>query len=204
MAIFAPPLRRSLQELRDEPEGRVVRKDIRSTGWDGGTDLSTVDTAATKGYFVDFSADAAQFETLFHRGADLGAWKTWTPTYANITVDNGTVVSRYVQIGDRVLAQFMLTFGSGTTMGTAHTISFPVAADPSFTASRLNLGPAMLTETGVAINHGYVQRITTLTARVLVLNAASTYLLDSNVSATVPFTWGTGDILSFNIAYETT
>ena len=65
MAIFAPPLRRTLQELRDDPEERVWRKDIRSADWDGGTDLSSEDTAATKGYFVDYSTGTAQFEKLF-------------------------------------------------------------------------------------------------------------------------------------------
>ncbi len=73
MAIFAPPLRRTLQELRDDPEGRVVRKDVRSADWDGGTDLSSgPDTTATKGYFFDYSAGAAQFERLF-LGAPIGA-----------------------------------------------------------------------------------------------------------------------------------
>ncbi len=66
--IFAPALRRTLQELRDDPEARVVRKDVRSADWDGGTDLSGgPDTAATKGYFFDYSAGAIQAETFFNR-----------------------------------------------------------------------------------------------------------------------------------------
>ena len=93
MAIFAPPLRRTLQELRDDPEERVWRKDIRSTGWDGGTDLSSADTAATKGYFVDFSADAAQFVTLY-----AGSGVEEIPTAAEVLTSQGTTSATFADL----------------------------------------------------------------------------------------------------------
>ena len=169
MAIFAPPLRQTLQEF-EAAETRVIGdgKRVKVSG----------------------------------KGIGLGVWKTWTPTYANISVGNGTVVARYVQIGDKFRAQYMLTFGSTTTMGTAHTISLPVTADTSFTASRLNLGPAILFEDGTAVNHGFVKQNSSTTVTVVVFNAASTYLQGTAITATVPFTWGTSDILSFNISGE--
>ena len=69
MAIFAPPLRRTLQEFRDEPEGQFVRKPVRSAGWNGAGNLSGgEDTAATAGYLLDYANDAAQFEKLFIKG----------------------------------------------------------------------------------------------------------------------------------------
>ena len=202
MGIFAPPLNRTLQELRDDSEERVWRRDIRSTGWDGGTDLSSVDTAATKGYFVDFSNDAAQFETLFYKGAAVGVWQAWVPTYANLTVGNGTVVARYVQIGDTVLAQFSLKFGSTSAMGTAHTISLPVTADESFTAPFLEMGLARMNENAVAVRSGYVSRVSSTTCKVVAWKVTTTYLLEDALTATIPFTWGTDDHITFNISYE--
>ncbi len=146
-------------------------------------------------------ADSA--EGLGIKWDDHGIWKTdWTPTYANITVGNGTVVARYVEIGDFIRAQFMLTFGSTTTMGSSHTISLPVTADASFTAGLLNLGPAILDEAGGNARHGYARRQTSTTCRVQIFDASTTHLQEVAVTATVPFTWGTGDILSFNIVLE--
>src|SRR3990167_8343935 len=37
------------------------------------------------------------------------AWTTWVPTYGGITLGGGTVVARYVQIGDKVTATYQLT-----------------------------------------------------------------------------------------------
>ncbi len=133
---------------------------------------------------------------------DLGVWTTWVPTYANITVGNGTVVARFVRIGDTVVAQFMLTFGSTTTMGSNHTISLPVTADTSFAALKIEMGLARLNESGVASRSGYVRRVSSTTCDVRVFNTGSTYLRDSAITAAIPFTWGTDDELAFNITYE--
>ena len=203
MAIFAPPLRRTLQELRDDPEERVWRKDIRSTGWDGGTDLSSVDTAATKGYFVDFSADAAQFETLFYKGEEVGVWKTWTPTLANLTLGNGAVIARYVQINGYVTARFKFTLGSTSAVGTSPTVSTPVTA--SSTAADSNgppIGVAYAKEVGANTYPSVVHLATTTTIAILAQNATATNVVAQGISATLPFTWGTTDVLSFTATFE--
>ena len=55
-------------------------------------------------------------------------WRAWTPTYTNITVGNGTVSARYVQIGPFVMLDWYLTFGSTSSMGTGPKVSLPVTA----------------------------------------------------------------------------
>ncbi len=130
-------------------------------------------------------------------------WKLWTPTYENITVGNGTEVARFVgEPGGLIVAQWMLTFGDSTTMGSTHTISLPLPSDISFTALRLNLGPALLFENGGTLTHGYVKRTTATLVALRVFTAGSTYLQEAVLTATVPHTWGTLDIASFNIKYE--
>ena len=203
MAIFAPPLRRTLQELRDDPEERVWRRDIRSTGWDGGTDLSSVDTAATKGYFVDFSADAAQFETLFYKGAAIGVWAAWTPTYTNLTLGNGVLTARYATgLGDTIHAYFHLLFGSTTSIdGTAPTISMPVTARTGYVSTD-KLGTATLHDTGTVSFVGAVRVGSTTTFVVDALDITSTFLTVESITASVPMTWTTNDVLAFEATYE--
>ena len=203
MGIFAPPLNRTLQELRDDPEERVWRKDVRSTGWDGGTDLSSVDTAATKGYFVDFSAGAAQFETLFHKGADLGAWTTWSPSYTNITAGNATVVARYVQIGNLVVASFSFILGSTSAIGTGPAVSTPVAV-ASTTATDVNpAGPAYINDATAGLFVGSIRLLASLDRFLISVNLASgTHVSTAGITSTVPMTWTTSDSIQFVATYE--
>ena len=181
-------------------------------------DAATLDTIDSTGFTLiahDGAGGTAHADVVaagadgFMTGADktkldnLGVWKTdWTPAYVNITVGNGVVVARYVEIGDFIVAQYMLTFGTTTTMGSSPTISLPVTADTSFTALRMNLGSAILFEDGIGLKHGFVRRVDSTTVRPFVFKADGTYLESDLVSATVPHTWGTNDILSFTIIIE--
>ena len=55
-----------------------------------------------------------------------GGWTTWTPSYTNLTVGNGTVVSRYRQVGKMVDVFFMFTLGSTSTIGSDPRFTLPV------------------------------------------------------------------------------
>ena len=129
-------------------------------------------------------------------------WKTWTPTYANITVGNGTVTARYIQIGDTVHCYFELVFGSTTTIAASATISAPVTASSSYPAQRAYVGPVRMEESGVATTTGIVRLESTTTLRPIVTTASTSYTQESGVTSTVPFTWGTADRLFFSATYE--
>lgn len=145
-------------------------------------------------------ADSAQ--GLGIKWDDLGQWQTWTPTYTNLTVGNGTVVSRYVQIGKTIHAVFEITFGSTSSMGTGPTISLPVTAASTYTTPRHNLGPAYILDAGTIAFQAAVRLESTTTASVGVLAAGATHLTQANITATVPMTWTTSDLLSFTASYE--
>ncbi len=49
---------------------------------------------------------------------------------------------------------------------------------------------------------GYVRLETTTSLRPVLFGAAGTYVNDVGITATVPFTWATGDILTFTATYE--
>ena len=129
-------------------------------------------------------------------------WKDWTPTYTNLTIGDGTVVARYVQIGKLVAAQFEFTLGSTSAVGTDPTILLPVAANSLYTSLVNWVGQCMLNDTGTARYQGRVSITSDTHFSVRALNAAGTYLVEANVTATVPFTWTTTDVLGFSALYE--
>lgn len=134
--------------------------------------------------------------------ADPG-WQDWTPTYSNITVGNGTVVARYVQIGTLVVAHYVLTFGSTTSIdGTPVEVSVPVAASSNYTDLQNVTGHARHNESGGTNYLGYVRLANANTIRIQIAGANTTYVDEVNVNTTVPFTWGTGDTLTFTTIYE--
>jgi hypothetical protein len=130
----------------------------------------------------------------------IGAWKTWAPVLSGgFANGNGVWDAKYIQIGKTV--HFRARFVSGTTSsyGAGMRISFPVAAATEpFTALLIS---------------GYFNRSTTrhpivftsITSGAMALgvaNSSGTYLGSSNLSATIPFTWTTGDTIQISGTYE--
>ena len=134
-------------------------------------------------------------------GGSIFNWSTWSPTYANLTVGNGTVVARYIRIGDTVHATYSLTFGTTTSITGTPTISMPVAATSS-TPNDTIIGSANLREVGTALRLGAVYKASTTTFGVYAQTAGSTHVRLANLSSTVPFTWGDTDYIRFTATYE--
>jgi hypothetical protein len=133
-----------------------------------------------------------------------GAWATWTPTYNGITVGNGTVTARYAQVGKTVNLYYTLTFGSTTSFsGSLLLISIPIAASASYTQYVSILGLAKYTDTATQEYTGFIDYYNNVYGvRLMSSNSNGTYLTATSTSPTVPFTFGTGDTLSFTISYE--
>lgn len=138
-------------------------------------------------------------EGLGIKWADPGTWQTWTPTYVNITVGNGAVVSRFVQIGNLVIAQFQFTLGSTSTIGSSPDITAPVSMVS--TTDRIPLGSVTFVDFGGPVKEGVITDVGGK-FRISVLKADSTYLGLADISATVPFTWTTSDRLAFTVTFE--
>lgn len=139
---------------------------------------------------------ATKLNEVFPHGDD--AWIAWSPTYGNLTVGNGTVVSRYIQIGQLVALEYSITFGSTSAIAGNVTITLPVAG--SLTANAA-IGQAIFNDASGGRATGIIRSDGT-NAVPHPLRADATYLTTNNLSSTVPFTWATGDILSFSAAYE--
>ncbi len=132
-----------------------------------------------------------------------GSWTTWTPTYTNLTIGNGTVVARYTQIGKTVHVYFEFTLGSTSAVGSAPLITTPVThRAATYTVGDNVIGVARYDETGVAARGGTVRLQTTTQFRPIAWSATATFTREANLSSTAPFTWGATDVLQFTATYE--
>ena len=133
-------------------------------------------------------------------GQPGGAWTTWTPSYVNLTIGNGTVVAVYKKIGRTIHFRYKLTLGSTSSIGSAPTISLPV---------NLNSIDSIINSSGYCSPGGSDNYITArnntdgvTSFRPAALGAGGAYATLSNITATTPGTWATGNILQLAGSYE--
>jgi hypothetical protein len=135
-------------------------------------------------------------------GEDLttlgGAWTSWTPSYANLTVGNGSVVAVYSQIGKTVVGSYQFNLGSTSSIGTTPTISAPVPVR----FGGLVAGHCRFIDAGTQVYYGLVVLDGPATFYPMSVNVAGTYPTQATLSAAVPHTWAATDVLSFYFMYE--
>lgn len=126
-----------------------------------------------------------------------GAWTTYTPTYTNLTIGNGTVTARYCQIGKVVVVFWSLTWGSTTSTGSYPFVSLPIATvNAGYVAgnmTQLKLG------TGFFLGSTYIDN-TGMLLMPTVTNG--NYAIDGITGATSPATWVTGDSWTTTATYQ--
>lgn len=192
-------------------EGTAARQHASGTVWRHAPTIFDYDYIATSGtrpatpYYgqIVYETDTDTITARSAAGAwqtavPLGAWTTWTPTLTNLTLGNGTLVAKYCRIGRAIHWRFKFTLGSTSAVGSfPQTFTLPVAAHADYSAVDVVIGLANFADTGTA---GYVAMVVaTATGTGLFIKAASP---NSAISATVPFTWTTGDIISATGTYE--
>lgn len=125
--------------------------------------------------------------------AMTGAWTTYTPTLANLTLGNGTLAASYRRIGHSLELRFRFTLGSTSAVGTSPTFSTPAG----MTALNVSdvAGDIYLQDTGASTRRG--QGIIASGTTIGIFNFSTTGILQGT-TATVPHTWGTGDIIFMN------
>ena len=205
----------TMAELKGGTTGQVLSK---TTGTDMDfTWVTTDDTNAIQNAIVDakgdlIAASGADTPARLAVGAnDLlvtaasgeatglkysGAWTTWTPSYTNITVGNGTVDARWCRIGKVVNVYWRFTLGSTSSIGAVPQFTLPVGADYPQRSSN-----GILTDQGTANYVGYAQiEGGTLYPSSILSNG--TYASVGSVNSTTPFTWTNTDVMYFSVSYE--
>lgn len=113
---------------------------------------------------------------------------TWTPVWTNLTVGNGTVSARYGQSSKAVDVRLKLTLGSTSVVGSSPQFTLPVAAHSSYA-----------TDDKIASGQALDAAVLSYNIDILSNGGANARF---NVSATSPFTFGSGDILLVEFRYE--
>lgn len=149
---------------------------------------------------TSIASGAVQPQALVAGSGSGWGWQAWTPTWTNLTVGNGTVSARYIQIGKTIFAEVHVTFGNTTSMGTSPTFTLPVTSTSNFVN-----GQPIGSWRGVAAVTGYVGPIywsSTTTSQFVAVNSAGTYATETNITATVPGTWATSNDIGGTFFYE--
>jgi hypothetical protein len=211
----------SMGDLKGGTTGQVLSK---TTGADMDfTWVTTDDTNAIQNAIVDAKGDligatAADTPARLAVGANnafliadsaeatglkwANDWTTYTPTLTGgITVGNGTVTGKYIQIGKTVIANASFTFGSTSSMGSLFTFSYPVA--PDTTQKLANAAAAARIEDSGTTSYPAQGMLTPDIGIIMyALDASGTYLKHSNITSTAPMTWATGDYVTCYFTYK--
>ena len=129
-----------------------------------------------------------------------GDWSPWVPTYENIITGDGVVVANYAQIGKTVYGVFSLEFGSTTTIDASPRVSMPLPAEPGCGAT----GQIKMVDNDTSVRYRGAVNINGDDFCLHAFNSSGTYITETELSDTVPFTWNIGDTLGFYFLYETT
>lgn len=133
-----------------------------------------------------------------------GASTTWTPTWTNVTVGNGTVTARYTKIGKYYICRIMFVFG--TTSSTSGDITFTLPATSVSYAGTANVTPMgnarAFDNSGATVYNGDVLWKSTTTGGMRFMRSDGTYVNQVVNSGTAPVTWATNDEYGMNFIFE--
>jgi len=150
--------------------------------------------------------DTAVTPAKLQSGTGSGwSWQSFSPTWTNLTVGNGTVnYSKYIQTGKTVNLKYSLTLGSTSVIGTSPTFTLPVTASTDSSAGGIQWGTVTYIDVsaGSTFYTGAVVYASTTTGTIFVSNASATYSTLSSFTATIPVAYATGDTLVITATYE--
>jgi hypothetical protein len=119
-----------------------------------------------------------------------------------MTVGNGTLTAKYVRQAKSVTIVFIFVLGSTSAVGAGTKFTLPLAVNSWITDSIF--GPAMFTDAAINLYGGFSEWDSAGGAvNIRGWRSDGTYTTFYDLQSTVPFTWGTGDIISTTFTYET-
>lgn len=133
-----------------------------------------------------------------------GGWTSWTPTYTNFTLGDGTVKAFYSQVGKTISGRIIITLGSTSSVdGTAVTFSTPVTAHSDYATGTHYIGDVRFGDASSTDYVGVLSLSGSTTAITLrAVGASSTYAFESHITPSVPFTWASGDQIGATFVFE--
>lgn len=137
--------------------------------------------------------------------SDVTAWTSWTPSYTNLTVGNGTVTAVYKQFGNLYFVRWTFVLGSTSSISGNVVISgLPGTPHDDGSSGNMPGGSLWMNDATGSRYPGYARLSGAGSLVPHAINTSSTYATGSNLSSTVPFTWATSDSISLFHAYRAT
>jgi len=122
------------------------------------------------------------------------AWTSFTPTYTNLTTNNGTTAAAYVQVGKIVVYRGEFVWGSSTSATASNTtVSLPVTAK-----NALMVGSLQIVDFATRAYTGTAGLASTTAFNMTHSESGN----NGSVNGTNPFTWGTSDYFRWLLVYE--
>lgn len=133
------------------------------------------------------------------------SWSSWTPTFTNVTLGNGTInFAKYIQIGKTVFFRIKVTVGTTSTVTGAIQFSPPVTANTDYSGAVDQFWvQGMFTQPGTinALAIGWFIDATHLQLRPIITDT-SYAKATTDTSSSVPFSWGNGNFFQATGFYE--
>jgi hypothetical protein len=126
-----------------------------------------------------------------------GAWTSYTPTYANFTLGNGTVTAKYCQIGKTLFYAGRILLGSTSSVTGQITIGLPKTSNSPTSL----YGSYQILDAGAAYYIG-TYSLAGGSVGLGISQPAGLYPIFTATSATVPMTWTTNDEIVWFVTYE--
>ncbi len=132
------------------------------------------------------------------------SWSSWTPTFTNLTVGNGTLNGKYIQIGKTVFYRLSFILGSSSSVGTGVSFTLPVTSvSYAGTSTVPFIGSGQIYDNGVALYVVNIAWASTTTGSIYLMGAGGTYVTgQQNLTASVPMSWGLNDEFGIQGYYE--
>lgn len=153
--------------------------------------------AVLSAFHAPTAAELAGFSTSINNMES--AWSPWTPTLTNLTLGNGSVVARYLQVGKTVEWRFKFTLGSTSAVGSTPQFTLPAAPHANYSAYTDSMGTGALRDASSGV----------LRAAQVWLASGSTVQINrwsseatADITATAPWTWATSDVIAVRGTYE--
>lgn len=136
---------------------------------------------------------------------NVGSWTSYTPTWTNLTVGNGTQTSAYVNYGKLYVVRIGFEFGSTSSISASPDFTLPnnVSVNSAYPAA-YPFGMGNMRD--VSASGGYLASIirggSADKMSFRTQTAGGTYVTNGNLDSTTPFTWASGDLLMCQFMFE--
>lgn len=133
-------------------------------------------------------------------------WYGWSPQWTNLTVNSGRQTAKYMKVNKLIFYTVVLYLASDSAVGTSPYFAPPVPFAASFIGQGTSgyyspVGQCWMADIGTTNYVGTTYEYNgNFYPGVFTTNTTEVYL--NGVTASVPFTWTTGDMISLNGWYK--